>query len=127
MSFLEVTKGAHNNITPDDSVWVHVRGDGVGNDSSIHRELDWGGVNNAYVVARSRSLDDSVELAVAAILGVKLDHLLVVVRSLKKLNPGVEGPAISRKENLDTVNTVIEWVCAQRSTLHNCRGGQCLR
>jgi hypothetical protein len=76
----------------------------VGNDTSSHRKLDWGGVDDAYDIARSRRLEDSEELAVAAILGVELDHLLVVVGSLEKLNPSVKRPAISREEDLDTIN-----------------------
>ena len=70
----------------------------MGDNAGSHGELDRGRVDDAYDVARSGSLEDSKELAVAAVLGVKLDHLLVVVGSLKKLNPGIERPAICGQE-----------------------------
>jgi hypothetical protein len=105
ISFLEASIAADYNIAPDNGAWVHVRVDGVGNNTSSHGELDWGGVDDAYDIARSRRFEDREELAVEAILGVELDHLLVVVGSLKKLNPSVERPAISREEDLDTVNS----------------------
>jgi hypothetical protein len=124
--FLEADIAADDNITPDDSTCFHVVVDGVGDNTGSHGELHWGGVDDTYDVARSRSLKDSEELTVAAILGVKLDYLLVVVRSLKKLNPGVERAAISREENLDTVNAWVEWECAEGSALNNRRFGYCL-
>jgi len=127
ISFLEADIAADDNIAPEDGTSVHVVVDGVGDNTGSHGELHRGGVDDAYDVARSGSLEDSEELAVTAVIGVKLDHLLVVVGSLKKLNPGVERPAISREENLDTVNAWVEWECAEGSALDNCGGGQCLR
>jgi hypothetical protein len=96
MSFLEADIAADDNIAPEDGTCIHVVVDGVRDNTGSHGELDWGSVDDTYDVARSGSLEDSEELAVAAILGIKLDHLLVVVRSLKKLDPGVERPAVSR-------------------------------
>jgi len=95
MSFLEADIAADDNIAPKDSTLIHVIVDGVGDNTGSHGELDWGSVDDADDIARSRGLEDSEELAVAAVLGVKLDHLLVVVGSLKELNSGVEGSAVS--------------------------------
>merc|ERR1719182_1276827 len=87
ISFLETNIAANDNIAPEDGTCIHVVVDGVGDNTSPHGELDWGSVDDANDVARSRSLEDSEELAIATILGIKLDHLLIVVGSLKKLNP----------------------------------------
>merc|ERR1719398_383827 len=121
MSFLE------DNIAAEDGTCIHVVVDGVGDNTSPHGELDWGSVDDANDVARSRSLEDSEELGIATVLGVKLDHLLIVVGSLKKLNPGIERPAICGQEHFDTVNAWVEWECAEGSALNNCRLGQCFR
>merc|ERR1719201_949463 len=127
MSFLEADIAADYNIASEHSTCIHVVVDGVGYNTSPHGELDWGSVDDAYDVARSRSLEDSEELAIATVLGVKLDHLLVVVGSLKKLNPSVERAAICGEQHLNTVNAWVEWECAKSSALDNCRLGQCLR
>jgi hypothetical protein len=124
---LEADIATDDNIASEDSAFVHVVVDGVGDNAGSHGELDWSSVDDTDDIARSRGLEDSEELAVAAVLCVKLNHLLVVVGTLKKLNPGVERPAIGRKENLDTVNAWVEWECAKGSTLDNCRLRQCLR
>merc|ERR1719440_2365515 len=55
-----------------------------------HRELDGSGVHDADDVARAGGLEDAEERAVAAVLRVQLDDLLVVVRALEELDSGVE-------------------------------------
>ena len=44
-------------------------------------------------------------------------HLLIVVRALEELNPGVERPAVSLDEDFDAVDRRVEGVRAKRAAL----------
>ena len=63
-------------------------------DRGGHRELDRGGVDDADDVARAGGLEEAEEGPVAAVLGVELDDLLVVVRALEQLDARVERAAV---------------------------------
>ena len=86
-------------------------------DASGHRELDGGGVDDADDVARAGRLEDAEEGPVAAVLGVQLDDLLVVVGALEQLDARVERPAVGLEEDLDAVDDRVERVGAERAAL----------
>merc|ERR1719213_826937 len=69
-------------------------------------------------------VSDTEEWPVEAVLRVKFDDLLVIVRALEKLNPGVERPAVCLEENLDTIDKGVEGVRAKGPTLDRRGGGQ---
>ena len=78
----------------------HIIVDGVRDDGSVHRELDGARVHDADDIAGSGRREEAEERPVAAILGVELDDLLVVVRALEELDPRVERPAVGPEEDL---------------------------
>lgn len=86
-------------------------------DSGSHGELDRSSVDDTDDVSNSRGLDNSEERAEVSILSVELDDLLVVVRSLKELDTGVEGTAVGLEQDLDRVNRSSERVSSDRSSL----------
>merc|ERR1719498_1208483 len=85
---------ADDDVAAEDGARVHVVVDGAGDDRRGHRELDGGGVDDADDVARAGGLEDAEERAVAAVLRVQLDDLLVVVRALEELDARVERAAV---------------------------------
>merc|ERR1719440_1546726 len=91
---LERRPNSPADVAAEDGARVHVVVDGAGDDRRGHRELDGSGVDDADDVARAGGLEDAEERAVAAVLRVQLDDLLVVVRALEELDSGVERPAV---------------------------------
>mmetsp|Transcript_16979 Transcript_16979/g.39763 ORF Transcript_16979/g.39763 Transcript_16979/m.39763 type:complete len:349 (-) Transcript_16979:67-1113(-) len=120
--FLPAEVAAKDNVAAEDSALAETVADGVRDDGGGHRKLDRGGVHDAHDVARSRGLEDAEEGAVEAVLGVQLDHLLVVVRALEELDACVERAAVSLEEDLNRVDESVERVGAERAAL-NGRGG----
>ena len=111
-------------VTADnDSACGVVGVDLIGNDGGGHGELNGGGVDDTDDVAGSGSLDDGEERAVEAVLGVKLDDLLVVVGTLEELNSGVEGTAVGLEHDLDGLDGGVEGVGAEGSSLDGHGGG----
>ena len=78
--------------------------DGVGDHGSGHRELNGRGVHDAHDVARAGGLEHAKEGPVVAVLRVQLDDLLVVVRALEELDPGVERQPIGGDVDLNAVD-----------------------
>merc|ERR1719213_1570690 len=99
---------ADDDVAAEDGARVHVVVDGAGDDRRGHRELDGGGVDDADDVARAGGLEDAEERAVAAVLRVQLDDLLVVVRALEELDSGVERAAVGLEEDLHAVDRRVE-------------------
>merc|ERR1719353_1356397 len=93
-----------DDITAENGTRAHLLVDGVGNDRSVHGELDRARVDDADDVAGPRRRKEAEEWAVAAVLGVELDDLLVVVRALEELDARVERAAVRVDEALDAVN-----------------------
>eukprot|EP00618_Florenciella_parvula_P036452 CAMPEP_0119542252 /NCGR_PEP_ID=MMETSP1344-20130328/53465_1 /TAXON_ID=236787 /ORGANISM="Florenciella parvula, Strain CCMP2471" /LENGTH=338 /DNA_ID=CAMNT_0007586433 /DNA_START=151 /DNA_END=1163 /DNA_ORIENTATION=- len=120
--FLPAEVAAKYDVAAEDSALAETVADGVRDDGGGHRELHRGGVHDAHDVARSRGLEDAEEGAVEAVLGVQLNHLLVVVRALEELDARVERAAVSLEEDLDRVDERVERVGAERAAL-NGRGG----
>merc|ERR1719321_426804 len=114
LSVTATVKGSPSNVAADDDVAsknrlsVRFVVNGVRDNRGGHGELDGGSVDDADDVARSRRLEDAEEGPVKAVLGIKLDDLLVVVRALEELDPGVERPAVSPDEDLDAVDGRVE-------------------
>merc|ERR1719331_2575533 len=108
---------ADDHIASENGARAHFLVDGVRDDTGSHRELDGARVDDADDVTGSGGLEDAEERSVAAILGVQLDDLLVVVRPLEELDPRVERPPVSPDEDLDAVDRRVEGVRAKRSTL----------
>ena len=79
----------------------------VGNNAGSHGEFDRRGVDDAHDIARAWSRNDTEEGTIHSILRVKLDHLLVVVRTLKELDTRIEWSTICSEKDLDTAD---EWV-----------------
>merc|ERR1719171_1752349 len=102
-----------DDITAEDGTRAHILVDGEGNDRSVHGELDRARVDDADDVAGSRRRKEAEEWAVAAVLGVEFDHLLVVVRALEELEPRVERPAVRVEEHLHAVDRRVEGVRAE--------------
>merc|ERR1719333_1711025 len=90
---LEANVAADDDVAAEDRALVHELVDRVRHDAGGHRELDRGGVDDADDVARAGGLEDGEEGAVAAVLSVELDDLLVVVRALEQLDARVERAA----------------------------------
>merc|ERR1719321_1971493 len=132
LSVTATVKGSPSNVAADDDVasqnrlCVRFVVNGVRDNRGGHGELDGGSVDDADDVARSRGLEDTEEGPVKAVLRVKLDDLLVVVRALEELNPGVERSAVCFEENLDTIDRGIEGVRAEGPALDRRGGGQAL-
>merc|ERR1719353_1181956 len=116
---------ADHDVAAEDSAGAHVVVDGEGSDGRVHRELDRARVHHADNIAGSGRGEEAEERPVAAILGVELDDLLVVVRALEELDPRVERPAVSVDEHLDAVHGRVKGVGAEGSSLdrHGGRSG----
>ena len=117
------------NVTPDDHVaskhgagW-NVLVDGVRHDCSRHREFDRCGVDDTDNVAGARGLEEAKEGSIAAVLGIELYNLLVVVGALQKLDAGVEWAAVSLEEDLYTVNRWVKRIGTECSALDGHGGG----
>merc|ERR1719238_653496 len=76
---LSAHAAADDDVAAEDGVGGHVLVDAERHDGSSHGELDGRGVDHADDVAGAGGLEDAEEGAIAAILGVELDDLLVVV------------------------------------------------
>merc|ERR1719321_335316 len=132
LSVTATVKGSPSNVAADDDVAsknrlsVRFVVNGVRDNRGGHGEFDGGNVDDANDVARSRGLEDAEEGPVKAVLRVKLDNLLVIVRALEELNPGVERPAVCFEENLDAVDRGIEGVRAEGPALDRDGRGQAL-
>merc|ERR1719359_91383 len=113
---------ADDDVAAEDGARVHVVVDGAGDDRRGHRELDGSGVDDADDVARAGGLEDAEERAVAAVLRVQLDDLLIVVRALEELDSGVERAAVGLEEDLHAVDRRVERVGAEGAALDG-RGG----
>mmetsp|Transcript_10709 Transcript_10709/g.28583 ORF Transcript_10709/g.28583 Transcript_10709/m.28583 type:complete len:349 (-) Transcript_10709:56-1102(-) len=124
--FLPAEVAAKYDVAAEDSALAETVADGVRDDGGGHRELHRGGVHDAHDVARSRGLEDAEEGAVEAVLGVQLNHLLVVVRALEELDARVERAAVSLEEDLNRVDESVERVGAERATLDGRRRGDAL-
>ena len=70
---------ADDDVAAEDGARGHLVVDRVRDDAGGHRELDGRGVDHADDVARAGGLEHAEEGPVAAVLGVQLDDLLVVV------------------------------------------------
>merc|ERR1711988_704186 len=110
-------------VAADDDVAAHdgsspvIVRDRVRHHRGSHRELHRCGVDNAHNISRPRGFQEAEEGPVRTILSVQLDHLLVVVWALEKLNAGVERAAVSLEEYLHAVNRWVERVRAEGTTL----------
>ena len=98
--YLPADVAADDNIAAQDGAAVHVVVDRAGDDRGGHRELDGRGVDHADDVARAGGLEHAEEGPVAAVLGVQLDDLLVVVGALEQLDARVEWPAVGTEADL---------------------------
>merc|ERR1719217_1276357 len=108
---------ADDHIASEDGTLGHSLVDGVRDHPGGHRELDRARVHDADHIAGTGRLEDAEERPVATVLSVEFDDLLVVVGALKKLDPGVQRPAVSLDEDLDAVDRRVEGVGAERTTL----------
>ena len=81
---------ADDDVAAEDGLIAHLLVDRVGHNTRRHRELDRRRVDDADDVARAGRLEHAEEGPVAAVLGVELDDLLVVVRALEQLDARVE-------------------------------------
>lgn len=89
----------------------------IGYDAGSHGELDRRGVDDAHNIARAGSGNDTEEGSVHSILRVKLDHLLVVVRTLQELDACIQRSAICSEEDLDAADARVERIGAQSTAL----------
>jgi len=120
---LEANVAADDNVAAEDGARVRLLVDRVRNDTSGHGELDRRSVDDADDVAGAGGLQEAEEGPVAAILSVELDDLLVVVRALEQLDPGVERTAIRLQIDLSAVNRRVERVGAEGTALDGRGGG----
>eukprot|EP00962_Isochrysis_galbana_P055871 scaffold27688_cov108-Isochrysis_galbana.AAC.1 len=122
--WMQVT--ADDDIATQHGVRANVVVDLVGDDGGGHRELDGRGVHHADDVARAGGAEGAEEGAVEAVLGVKLDDLLVVVGSLEQLDAGVERAAVGLEEDLHGVDRRLEGVGAEGAALDGAGGVEAL-
>merc|ERR1719171_2879508 len=115
-----------DDVASEDGARSHFRVDGVRHDTGGHGELDGACVDDAHDVAGSGGLEDAEEGAIAAILRVELDDLLVIVGALEELDPRIERPAVSLDEDFDAVDRRIEGVRAESPTLDGRCEGMCV-
>ena len=90
------------------------------NDAGVQGELNRRGVDDTDDGARFGIRKDTEKGSIAAILCVYLNDLLVVVRTLQKLDARVHRSAICFEKQLETADGRIERPGAHRTTL-NCR------
>lgn len=113
---------ADDNVTTKDGLHADTLVDEVRDDTSGHRELNGSSVDNTDNVSGAGSRQMAEERSVHAVLGVKLNNLLVVIGALEELNPGIEGTAIGPKKDLNAIDRRVERISAESTTL-NSRGG----
>ena len=108
MGSARLARAAEHDVAAKDGLRGHHGVDRVRDDAGGHRELDRRGVDDAHDVARAGGLEDAEEGPVAAVLGVELDDLLVVVGALEQLDARVERAAVRLEEALDRVDGRVE-------------------
>ena len=99
----------------------------VRDNTSGHWELDWCGVDNTDNVSGAGRLQNAEEGPVTTVFRVKFDDLLVVVRTLKELNPRVEGPAVGLQKHLNAFDCRVERISAESTALDGRLGLQGFR
>ena len=98
-------------------------GDSVWLDTSGQWEFNSGSVADSDNVSGSWSLKKDKERSLKTVLSVDFHDLLVVVRTLKKLNSGIQRTSISGHHNLDRLDSSVKGVSLDGSSLHDLSGG----
>ena len=92
-----------------------------GLDACVHGEFNGSSVEDSDDISSSGCLDDSVKWSGKTVFSVKLDDLLVVVRTLQQFDSCVEGTSVSLEKDLYTGDIRVERVSLEGSSLDSLR------